>query len=654
MKSRILLVEDDQSVAYMLEMALSQAGFEVQIAGDGLEGWQAFQDQRPDLVLSDIKMPRMDGMQLLSQIRTADPAMDVVILTGHGDLPTAIKAVELGAYRYLEKPINQITDLIDTVDKALERRRLMHHRELIDRISRDLSRRLSLDDFLDRFVELVLSASPAIDAVLLSLYDADEDCLVFKRAHGFADNECMLGQRGVPSWRLGDRPPEIVQPIRLQAATYDEQGLQQLSQRGVPEPLLDLIRQCPTFGVLGIPIVSKEIIIGSLAVFNFESAEAMDDQLKGLLTTLCNQVGLNMRNATLFADLRAQTGRLEAVLDSSADGLVVFDPSGQVIMTNPRYREMFSVGEQSRAAAQRELSVILKLALEREQRADFIFTLDHPTSDEQTVLEVYAAQVCQGDEPIGIVANLRDVTLLRSRERQRSDMLRLAKHEVGTPLAFIDKQARNMLDLKEQMSERDRIVALTGISQQAKEVSKLVDETLSYSKLKELLLIKKQTRVDLSQLAQELAHEATLLAEENRHQFSSQIEPDLQVMGTYHILKRAFRNLLDNARKFTPAGGRISLNAWREDNSVQVEVADNGIGIVPDEQGQIFEPYYRGGDCSGTAGTGLGLSIVQEVVNAHRGKISVHSAEGEGSRFRVTLLALTPSSQNATTGCQPE
>jgi signal transduction histidine kinase len=361
-----------------------------------------------------------------------------------------------------------------------------------------------------------------------------------------------------------------------------------------------------------------------------------------------------MRNVALFADLQAQTGRLQAVLDSSADGLVVFDPDGQVLMSNARYSEMFSIGEQLDTAAQRELSVMLKLALEKEQRADFIFTSDHPTSDEQTALEVYAAQVCQGGESIGVVANLRDVTLLHSRERQRSDMLRLAKHEVGTPLAFIEKQAQNMLDLKEHMSDRDRIAALTGISTQAKEVAKLVEETLSYSKLKELLLLKKQTRVDMSQLAQELAQEATVLAEMNQHQFSCQIEPDLQVMGSYHILKRAFRNLLDNARKFTPAGGRISLNVWRDDNSVQVEVADSGIGILPDEQDQIFEPYYRGGDCEGTAGTGLGLSIVQEVVSAHRGKIAVQSVQGEGSRFRVTLLALTPPSQSAATGCQPE
>ncbi len=114
MQPTVLVVEDDRSVAYMLELALSQAGFKVEIAVDGLDGWEAFQRQCPDIVVSDIRMPKLDGVQLLAKIKTLEPEMDVILLTGHGELPSAIQAVELGAYRYLEKPLYQVTDLIHT------------------------------------------------------------------------------------------------------------------------------------------------------------------------------------------------------------------------------------------------------------------------------------------------------------------------------------------------------------------------------------------------------------------------------------------------------------------------------------------------------------------------------------------------------------
>ena len=135
----ILLVEDDKSVAYTLTMALGRAGFSVRLAEDGDIGWKEFRSNQPDLVISDIRMPGMDGIELLRRIKAISPDMDVILLTGHGDLSSAKQAVELGALRYLEKPINQMSDLVGSVRTATMRKRLARDRELIDRISFDES-----------------------------------------------------------------------------------------------------------------------------------------------------------------------------------------------------------------------------------------------------------------------------------------------------------------------------------------------------------------------------------------------------------------------------------------------------------------------------------------------------------------------------------
>jgi two-component system phosphate regulon sensor histidine kinase PhoR len=145
--------------------------------------------------------------------------------------------------------------------------------------------------------------------------------------------------------------------------------------------------------------------------------------------------------------------------------------------------------------------------------------------------------------------------------------------------------------------------------------------------------------MDLSQLANELVKETAILAAQSNLQFSAHIEPGLWVVGNYATLKQVFRNLLDNARKFTPAGGTVSWRVGRDGPEIQVEVEDTGVGIPREELDKIFEPYYRASSAGDTTGTGLGLSIVRDVVAAHRGRIAVDSTEGEGSRFTVTLLA---------------
>jgi signal transduction histidine kinase len=101
-------------------------------------------------------------------------------------------------------------------------------------------------------------------------------------------------------------------------------------------------------------------------------------------------------------------------------------------------------------------------------------------------------------------------------------------------------------------------------------------------------------------------------------------------------LEMALANLLDNALKFTPAGGRVEISAQQADGSVQIAVEDTGIGVSPDDLPHIFERFYRGAN-SGNGGSGLGLAIVQGIVQAHCGAVSVASQPGQGSRFVVEL-----------------
>ncbi len=392
-------------------------------------------------------------------------------------------------------------------------------------------------------------------------------------------------------------------------------------------------------GVLGIPIVGRGGAVGSLAAVNYASIRALDDHLCDVLTTLCSQVGLYLENARLFADLQTQTGRLAAVLDSQADGMVVIDPDGNVIMTNPRFQAMFSTGGELDVNAHQRLIHRLQRTLEDRERANLIFTLAHPASDTPTVLEVYAAQVRFEEELVGVVASLRDVTVLRSIDRGQHEILKLARHEIGTPLDAIVAWVDLLLSPMSRIPDEKRASILRQIAQQAREVNTVVDETFKYSELQGVVLTRDHTLVPLSQLAEDLAQENLILGAQRELLFISEIEPDLWVMGNYTALKQAFRNLLDNARKFTPAGGTVSWRVYQEGSRIHAQVIDDGIGIPSDQIDQLFQPYYRTRVAQQVEGVGLGLFVVQKVVDAHRGKIVAESVEDEGACFSVTLLA---------------
>jgi signal transduction histidine kinase/CheY-like chemotaxis protein len=640
-KPRVLLVEDDRSVAYMLSKALTGADFEVEHARNGAAAWLAFQARPPDLVLSDILMPGMDGVELLHRIKEADPDLDVILLTGHGDLATAIRAVELGAYRYLEKPIGQMADLIQTLNEAWQKRRLLRDRRLIDAISQDLSRRLSLDDLIERFLEQVTAAFPQIDLALLSFYRPGDDRIIIQYAHGPAAVPSMIGASVSPTVSVSARAVGELAPVRHDVHQIGPVPAEELRRGGVPESFIELVHAHPTLGAVGIPIVSEDAPIGGLTVINLRSIDALDGHLVDLLTTLGRQVGLTLRNAMLLAEREAEASRLQAVLDSAADGLLVVDPDGQIVISNPRYRALLSPAGKLDRGAQKQLITMLQLCLQAEERTHFVLSPKHPASDEPTVIEVYGAHVRQDGATIGMVASLRDVTVLRTREHKRSELLRLARHEIGTPLSTITLQARTLLNSQTITDPAGREI-LRAIVHQAREVETMITETLGYSDVKELLLTRDQIRLDLSHLVDDLAREAAGLAARRNLRFTADIAPDLWVMGTYSPLKLALRNLLDNARKFTPPGGAVSWRAWRDESTIRLEVSDTGVGIPADELDQIFEPYYRASSGKKAPGTGLGLSIVRDVISAHRGKIEVASTPGRGSTFAVTLVALAP------------
>jgi heavy metal sensor kinase len=208
-------------------------------------------------------------------------------------------------------------------------------------------------------------------------------------------------------------------------------------------------------------------------------------------------------------------------------------------------------------------------------------------------------------------------------------------HEIKTPLAIIKGELE--VTLKKIRSVKEYETTLHSSLEEIDRIIKVVDDLLTLARLEARDFILSSDSVKLAELVQELVKEVEILARRKnlRVDFEKTFNP--QVSGDRDKLKKVFLNLLDNAIKFTPAGGRIGITVGVESNLAKVQIADTGPGISPEQLPRIFDRFYRATKDDSLPGSGLGLSIVKAIVEAHRGKVDVESKPGRGSVFTVYL-----------------
>jgi signal transduction histidine kinase len=213
-----------------------------------------------------------------------------------------------------------------------------------------------------------------------------------------------------------------------------------------------------------------------------------------------------------------------------------------------------------------------------------------------------------------------------------------ASHELRTPVALIRTTAE--IALRKRRSEPEYREALDEVLAESVRTTGLIDNLLTLARADAGKEILDRTAVDLGSLVVEVCGQAEKLTHQKGIALVCQA-PDVAVTVSADrgALRRVFFILLDNALKYTPAGGRIQASVKQEPERVIVEVRDTGIGIGEQDLPHIFERFYRSDKSRSrdSGGAGLGLSLAKWIVDAHGGAIHVESAPGEGSSFHVSL-----------------
>jgi two-component system phosphate regulon sensor histidine kinase PhoR len=251
----------------------------------------------------------------------------------------------------------------------------------------------------------------------------------------------------------------------------------------------------------------------------------------------------------------------------------------------------------------------------------------------------------------GIVYAFRSLTEERALDELKGEFIATVSHELRTPLAAIYGSAQTLLREDVEFEESDKKRLLDVIAHESERLSRIADDILFANKLDSGQLALGENGIDLRALARDVVEEMRgCFAAREDISFELTVPDALDsVAGDPDRLRQVLINLIDNAVKYSPDGGRVEVAVESRDGGVRIAVRDEGIGIAPLEQRRIFGKFYRvdPGLARGVGGTGLGLYICRELVRRMDGRLSVSSEEGKGSTFAVDLPVATAAGKDA-------
>jgi two-component system, OmpR family, phosphate regulon sensor histidine kinase PhoR len=325
-----------------------------------------------------------------------------------------------------------------------------------------------------------------------------------------------------------------------------------------------------------------------------------------------------------------------SAIEASPNGVMMLDTADQIEWCNSVAAEHFGL-DPERDRRQRVTNLIRTPAFVAHlQGGRFDEPIEFPGPLGRSSLSVLVRPYGDG---MKLVLS-QDITARERTEAMRRDFVANVSHEIRTPLTVLAGFVETLTQLPLSEPERQRVLQLMG--QQAERMQALVGDLLTLARLEGSPRPAPDRWCRMADVMLQARRDAEGLSA-GRHTLASEGGDDVEVAGSDAELYSAVANLLNNAVRYTPEGGRIQLRwLWREDGGGEIEVQDTGIGIAREHLSRLTERFYRvdGSRSRDTGGTGLGLSIVKHVAQRHGGEIEVQSEPGKGSCFRLVLPAL--------------
>ncbi|MGB8658284.1 MAG: response regulator [Candidatus Zixiibacteriota bacterium] len=688
--ARILVVDDEKKMCQSLHTLLTKAGYEVTSVEKGEDALQKINRDAFDLVITDIKMPRVDGLDILKAARRRDEDALVILMTGYASLESAITAINEGAYDYLMKPI-EVTDLKLTIQRALEKRKSDRDRlkllvelqgknlELKRKVAEldalykagvSLSTTENLKELLSKIVSLATRVIEAKSGSVM-LIQKPENSLTIEAAIGLS--------------------PDIVQDTKLKlgssiAGYVAQQGTPLIVEDIEKDPRFALVskRHYATKSLLCVPLRVKDKLLGVINLSDKLSGQPFTHNELRLLTTFASQAAVAIDDAEQLNQkigkirelelLHEIAGKLSSTerLDEACDFIfgkmsaimpVEFalwfewnEKSGELILNlrqgckNGQRHLVIPLAKEDFPQPEKVDSKIkdaLKDDADLSGHLDTLYSL--PVIAEKSMHGVLCVGNRQKIELSEEQMNLISIIisqLTSAYEKQKSllNVTRLATmgnlvseitHDLKKPLTNIRGTLQLLREKWSDAKDKDRYFDL--VEEEIYRLDGLIKEILNFSNPYKFELEKMDITAVLDRALKLVEHDLTA----GNIWLNREYQEGYFVLVDKNQMMEVFLNIILNSIEAMPTGGELRIGVGRHKDPkagaefIQIWMADTGCGIPSENLNRIFDRYFT----TKKQGTGLGLAVVDRVVNAQGGCVSVESEVGKGTRFTLNLPA---------------
>ncbi len=389
----------------------------------------------------------------------------------------------------------------------------------------------------------------------------------------------------------------------------------------------------------------KSFIKISKKVSNKEFHSRLQTTARGELGELTRNFNFMMETMeNTIEEVQYKHLQLTSVLKSISHGIIVIDINGNIILINDEARRMIKSKHNGKEEG-KNLKQVINIEDILKGIEKYIGSKENQTNsitlDDEIVYKIKIDPVYLQNSKnaiIGSIINIEDITEIVKLENMRRDFVANVSHELKTPLTSINGFVETLIMNEDlPVEKRNRFLAI--IQKESNRLKRLIEDILLLSSIENKNNLVTEN-VLLYDVFKEIYEMVSYIANSKKIDLYYNFEDKEIVVQAYtDYLKQLLLNLIDNAIKYTPEGGKVTINQFTLNDEVVIEVIDNGVGIPKEDQSKIFQRFYRVDKARSRSvgGTGLGLAITKHIAHSLKGSISVESKLGEGSKFIVKL-----------------
>jgi len=629
-KDHILAIISESDLSFLLEPVLKSLGYEVVICADQKTANKHLATETPILVIVSEKLNDGNGLDFAYNFLQKLPLVPVILLTKEDSIDLLKTCMHIGINNYLSTPLTAEavkTAVMGSINKARQarewillegKRATASLKEQVDELQtlthlgKSINRSLNLNNVLTSVVDIAVDLTSAEEGSLL-LLDENSKELFIRASRNFQE--------------------EFVRTFRLPtedslAGTVIQSGKPILLDENTPQKIKTSYL---VYSLIYVPIQIGGQVIGVLGVDNRSKKQAFDQRDIKLLKAIAEYAATAIENARLYTNSVLERNKLETLLTRIQDGVIVLDQDRRLVLVNQVAMTAFDLSGQYTGQQFQNVFTNADLIQLVEDAENNLFNRTELAIKDGRVFNVQTTAIPE----VGLAVTMNDITYLKKMDEIKSDFVNSISHDLRSPLTAI----MGYIDLIDRVGplNETQMEFIGRVQSSAQSITRLVDDLLNLGKI-ESGFDAHNEKIYLDQLIRFIVDGFQYRIIEKRFDLVLNLPDKMPpIFANPSQVRQVIENLIDNAFKYTPPGGKIIVQAKIEQNQIILEVKDSGIGISPLDLPHVFDKFYRAGNVGSINGTGLGLAIVKSIIDNHHGRIWVESAPGEGTNVTVVL-----------------